>query len=87
MDFFKFLNRNLDSNSNKCYGDFFENKSQDDKLKNVLNDKEYSEYEEHITSLKNRLSGNQTNQNQDINNNQNKEKRIISGIGEVQQIF
>ena len=72
------------------YGDLMSNDSQEKKINNILNNKEYKEFNEYKAMNKERLYNNCGNNDQSSTyfiQSFDKPKRIISGIGEVQQMM
>jgi len=86
MNFIDFLNNNLKFASTKTYGDILEEKSQENQIRSITNEKEFSEYQEYISGNKQRLL-NECEITTNIETKPSQKKKIISGVGEVQQIY
>lgn len=86
MNFIDFLKNNLKWSSTKTYGDILEEKSQENQIRSITNEKEFGEYQEYISGNKRRLL-NECEITTNIEIKPSQQKKTISGIGEVQQIY
>lgn len=90
MNLFNFLDRAAFNKNNMMYADFLNNTPNEVKINRMMTSKEIKEFDEYKKNNMNRLLNIVTedeNSQQNLNKNNKKEFKEISGIGVVQQIM